>query len=356
MFLSKFRQEMMKSPILGIVALCLAMTPALSEGVSFEGKTVTMIIGTSAGGGTDVTGRMIAPFLVKYLPGTPRIIVQNVPGANGIVSMNYMANNAALDGLTIIMSATPMADPLNYRTPQAKFDPSTFKIVGGAGRGGSTIVISKNEEKNLYDKSLPPVIMGGVGGVPRSGAMGVAWGIDVLGWNAKWVIGYPGTGDLFLALERGEAGMTASAELSQVEELLATGKFKIMYQTGILAGGSMHPRSEFADIPVLATEVEGKFTSAVQQQGFDYWNALMPLDKWLALPPATPDPIVATYRAAFEQMTRDPEFVAAGRKISEDFEPQSWRDLESLIKILADTSPAALDYIRAMLSRQGLSQ
>ena len=79
---------------------------------------------------------------------------------------------------------------------------------GGIGRGGSTVVIRKDAEDRLYDKSKPPVIMGAVGGQPRSGMQTTAWGIEILGWNAKWVLGYPGTNDLVLALERGEGKST----------------------------------------------------------------------------------------------------------------------------------------------------
>jgi tripartite-type tricarboxylate transporter receptor subunit TctC len=215
-------------------------------------------------------------------------------------------------------------------------------------------VIRKDAEERLYDKSKPPVVMGAVGGVPRSGMQTTAWGIEILGWNAKWVLGYPGTNDLFVALERGEIDMTASSNLFQVQKLLDTGKVKVLTQTGILENGKFSGRSEFGDVPVFPNQVESKPRTPVQDQGYRYWFSLVLLDKWLALPPNTPKPMVAAYREAFTKMSKDPEFLEKGKKMSQDFEAQTGEDVQNLIITLGKTSPEAFDYIRAMMKRQGI--
>ncbi len=110
--------------------------------------------------------------------------------------------------------------------------------------------------------------MGAVGGVPRSGMQTTAWGIEILDWNAKWVLGYPGTNDLFVALERGEIDMTASSNLFQVVKLLETGKVKVLTQTGLLENGKFTGRSEFGDVPVFPNQVQGKVKDPVQEQGY----------------------------------------------------------------------------------------
>jgi tripartite-type tricarboxylate transporter receptor subunit TctC len=78
------------------------------------------------------------------------------------------------------------------------------------------------------------------------------------------------------------------------------------------------------------------------------------LDKWLALPPGTPEPILAAYRAAFDKMGNDAEFIERGKKMSQDFEPQAGKDVEDLLKMLGKTTPEALDYIQKMLKGQGI--
>jgi tripartite-type tricarboxylate transporter receptor subunit TctC len=321
---------------------------------SLEGKTVTMMIGPPPGGGTDTAGRMIAASLAKHLPGSPNIVVQNMPGADGMVAMNYFVQHAKPDGQMIIMATGTQGDPLVYRGPQSRYDATKLAIVGGVGRGGTIVIIRKDAEDRLYDKSKPPVVMGAVAGVPRAGMQTTAWGIDLLGWNAKWVVGYPGTNDLFVALERGEIDMTASSNLFQVQKLLDTGKVKVLTQTGVMENGKFSGRSEFGDVPVFPNQVESKPRNAVQDQGYRYWFALVLLDKWLALPPNTPKPMVAAYREAFTKMSKDPEFLEKGKKMSQDFEAQTGEDVQNLITTLGKTSPEAFDYIRAMMKRQGI--
>ena len=345
----------MKRVIVTLAAsLALCATASAQEAFTLAGKTVTMIIGPPPGGGTDTSGRMIAQYLAKYLPGSPQIVVHNMPGADGMVAMNYFAQQAKPDGTTIIMATSTQGDPLVYRTPQSRYDATKLAIVGGVGRGGSTVGIRKDAEDRLHDKSKPPVIMGAVGGVPRSGMQTTAWGIDLLGWNAKWVVGYPGTNDLFVALERGEIDMTASSNLFQVAKLLETGKVKVLTQTGSLSEGQFLPRSEFTDVPVFPNQVEGKVKDPVQEKGYRYWFSLVLLDKWLALPPNTPKPIVQAYQDAFGKMVKDAEFQERGRKMSQDFEAQSGADVAKLIRTLAETPPEAFDYIKAMMKKQGI--
>jgi tripartite-type tricarboxylate transporter receptor subunit TctC len=346
--------NMMRFAIAVLAVLAWCVTAAAQAPINFEGKTITMIIGPPPGGGTDAAGRLIAQFLGTYLPGKPTIIVQSMPGADGVVSTNYFIQHVKADGMTITMGSSTQADPVVYRGGLAKYDATTFAYIGGIGRGGSTVVIRKDAEERLYDKSKPPVIMGTVAGVPRSGMQVTAWGIDLLGWNAKWVLGYPGTNELFIALERGEIDMTASSNLFQVEKMLQTGKVKILTQTGTLFEGKFLPRSEFGDVPVFPVQVEGKIKDPVQKQGYDYWFSLVVLDKWLALPPGTPDPILQVYREAFTKMIKDQEFQERGRRMSQDFEAHSGADVANLIKTLGQTTPAALEYIRAMLKRQGI--
>jgi tripartite-type tricarboxylate transporter receptor subunit TctC len=345
----------MKRLMLGIAAALLMCGSAVAEEpVNFAGKTVTMIIGYAPGGGTDTSGRLIAQYLAKYLPGNPTIIVENRPGADGVTAMNYFYQQVKPDGLTLTQGSSTQGDPVVYKQPQVKYDPTKLEFIGGIGRGGSTVVIRKDAEDRLLDKSKPPVIMGAVGGVPRSGMQTTAWGIEILDWNAKWVLGYPGTNDLFVALERGEIDMTASSNLFQVAKLLEGGKVKMLTQTGILDNGKFSPRSEFADVPVFPNQVAGKVKDPLQDQAYKYWFALVLLDKWLALPPNTPKPIVAAYQEAFIKMGKDPEFQEKGRKMSQDFDTQSGADVAKLIETLGQTSPEAFDYIKNMMKKQGL--
>jgi hypothetical protein len=341
-----------------IIGLCLLLNGAAAfaeEPVSFKGKSITMIVASAPGGGTDTSGRLIAPLLANLLPGKPTVIVRNIPGAEGVTAMNYFVKQVAPDGLTVTMGSTTQADPLLYRRPQSQFDPTTFPIIGGAGRGGTALVIRREAEARLYDTRAAPVVMGALGGVPRSGMLATAWGVDVLGWNAKWVLGYRGSKDLMLALSREEIDLTSTANMFQLQELMANPKFKILSQSGGVQNGQHVARAEFGGAPIFNALIEGKIKDPIPQQAFDYWTSITSLDKWLALPPKTPDALVDAYREAYKAMSADPSFAELGRKISEDFEPMSYRDVEMLIAKIGSTPPEAIGYIGAMLRRQGVT-
>jgi putative tricarboxylic transport membrane protein len=327
---------------------------AQAQSISFAGKTVTMVVGYAAGGGTDASARVIASMLDKYLPGSPTVIVRNMPGADGMTAANYFVQQAAPDGFTLLMCSSTTADPLAYRRPQSHFDPTQFEIIGGVGRGASFLIANRDVEARLADKRARTVVMGTIGGVPRSGMQMTAWGIAFLDWNARWVVGYRGTNDVMLALERGEVDMTATANLFQLQKLLETGKVKLLAQAGVLKNGVTVTRPEFPEVPTLAKLLAGRIKDPLVEKAFTYWSGIAAMDKFLALPPHTPQPMLDAYRTAFAKIMQDPEFVARGKSMSEDFEPMASDEVKSLVDTLGGTPIEAIGYIGTMLRKQGL--
>jgi tripartite-type tricarboxylate transporter receptor subunit TctC len=347
-------RAMKKFGVCLLVFLLGGSAAVAEDAVSFQGKTVNMIVGFPPGGGTDAYGRLVATFLTTYLPGSPTVIVRNVPGGDGITSMNFMVQQALPDGLTLTTTANTTADPLNFRKPQSHFNPVDFGIVGGGGRGGEVLLINKEAEKRLYDKTAAPVIMGSLNGIPRSGMQMTAWGAEFLGWNVRWVLGYPGTNDLAIALERGEIDMTATGNLFVIQRLTQSGKFKILVQSGTLRTGMLIGRPDFGDAPLLTNAVEGKIKDPLALKAFEYWRDIALTDKWLALPPKTPKEIVDVYRTTYGKISQDADFLERARKISEDFVPLSAAEVESLIHKLGSLPPEATEYMQVILRKQGL--
>ena len=331
----------------------IATPQAGAQEVSFKDKRLMMLIGSETGGGTDTSGRLIAPYFNKYLPGNPNVVVQNMPGAGGIAAQNHFVNQVKPDGMTFTTGASSQVDPLLYRKSNAGYDPTKYAYVGGMGRGGNFLLVNKEAEPRLYDKSKPPLVMGS-NSAPRTGVQMALWGIEYLGWNARWVTAYRGTNEMFIALERGEIDMTATANYFQVEKALATGKFKVLAQSGSLENGKIVPRPELSDTPIFSEMMKGKITDKLGQQGFDYWLSMSAMDKWVALPPGTPKPVVDTYRAAFRKISTDPHFVSEGKKMSEDFTPMSPEDVENLVRTVGATPPEAIEYINTMMRNQGI--
>src|SRR5918997_1156382 len=85
-----------------------------NQAVTFQGKSVRMIIPTTAGGGTDISARLFARFFTKYLPGTPSIVPQNLPGGGGLRPLTHFSEQVKPAGLTFGFSSSTEADPLTY--------------------------------------------------------------------------------------------------------------------------------------------------------------------------------------------------------------------------------------------------
>ena len=237
---------------------------------------------------------------------------------------------------------------------RSHYDPTKFEFVGGVGRGGTVLMIQSAAKARLHDKNAKPVIMGALGGVPRSGMLMTMWGIEYLGWNVKWVLGYRGTNDLIIALERGEAEMTSTANMFEIEKLKATGKFEALTQSGILSNGKIGGRPEFGNAPIFSEMMAGKIKDPLEAEAFDFWKAQASIDKWLALPPGTPKNIVAVYRHAYDELSADPQFVESGKKASDDFVPMAHEDIEQLVKTLDETPVKATEFTNVLLRKQGV--
>lgn len=327
---------------------------AMAQNVDFSGKQIVNIIGNAPGGGTDAVGRLVGEYLVRNLPGRPTMIVRNMPGAGGITSLNFFATQVKPDGLTITTGASTQSDPSHWRAKSSQYDPRKFRMIGGIIRGSTVLMLKKEAQERLLDKSKPPVVVGAIDGT-RSGIIMSMWGGKYLGWNIKWVVGYGGTSQLMLALQRGEIDLTSTANSFLIRELQQKGTHVILAQSGIPTDGKVVSRAEFQNVPIFPNEIKPKLKTDLEKRAFGYWEGINTTDKWMALPPGTPDNIVKAYETAFQKAVKDPEFLKRGRAaISEDIAALPAADQDQLVRQLAETTDEAFAFIDAIKKEQGL--
>ena len=339
---------------LAFLSVILSGRPANAEDtVSFEGKTLTMIIGYATGGGTDLFGRILSPYLTDNLPGKPAIVIRNVPGADGVIALNSFVKQAAPDGLTFTVGSGTQVDPFTYRIANAQYDLTQFAHVGGAGRTGTVMMIDRTALPRLLDKSKPPVVMGALSAV-RSGMMMTLWGGEYLGWNVRWVTGYKGATELMLALSRHEIDMTSAALMDQVDGVMGAGDFAVISQSGMLQRNQLVPRPEFPTVPVIAHQIEPLITDPIAMKAFAHWKTIMLVGQWVALPPSTPQPIVDAYKRAFHAAFQDAKFVEQSRKVDPGMTEMSADEMLSIVSVLGQTPPEALTYLGSIARKQGL--
>ena len=158
--------------------------------VSFKGKTIEVGIGSSPGGGTDRTGRLIARHIGEYLPGNPTVVVKNFGSGGGkIRAANFLTLEAPADGTFVLQGDNSPVQPETVRRKVARYDPRDWKLVGSINRGGRLVFVRKDAHARLLDPKADPVIVGATTG-------GRGWQIilttakEHLGWNLRWVPGY----------------------------------------------------------------------------------------------------------------------------------------------------------------------
>ncbi|MGH7830778.1 MAG: Bug family tripartite tricarboxylate transporter substrate binding protein, partial [Candidatus Binatia bacterium] len=169
---------------------------------NYEGKTIRFIISSNPGGGTDTAGRLVARFLPKYLPGNPKVIVQNMGGGGSTIANNYFASEVKPDGLTLLQSSSSTIENFARGGPTIKYDATKFMLVGGIARSGSVLLVRKDTRSNITNREAKPVVVGDTDGI-RSWIPMTVWGAEYLGWNLRWIYGYPGGRELYLGLRQG---------------------------------------------------------------------------------------------------------------------------------------------------------
>lgn len=337
-----------------LLALSFAWhSSAIAADVTFT-KQIQFVLGTAAGGGTDLEARLIGRYVGKYLPGHPQIVYRNIPGGNGVKAITYFVRQVKPDGYTVLYASNSRINPLNVRKSEPAFDPARFAMIGGSAADGTVVMARKEAIPRITDPRERPVVMGSVDG-GKSGIQMMVWGAEFLNWNLRWVVGYAGTTATMLALRSGEIEMASTGSLFQIKPLLETGEFVAFAQLGDRdADGTIHPRPPFDDVPLFPAMIDGKLTGK-DQAAFRAWMNALQVNKWVGLPPGTPEPVVAAWRAAYQKAAKDPEFVAEVQKqIDTDWQPLAGETIQAIVTELSQTPDEVLQLMVDYRKKHGL--
>jgi len=171
----------------------------------YQGKTLTLIVGYAPGGGVDTTARVVARHLVRFIPGGPSLVVQNMEGAAGVVAANYLDRRVAADGLTLGMPGRSWFMEGLLKAPGITFDPAKFTYIGSPGAVSSSVYARTSTGIKSFQelKSSPQTLIFGALGSATPTAM-VPMMLAASGVPIKVVLGYVSTARVLLALEQGE--------------------------------------------------------------------------------------------------------------------------------------------------------
>jgi tripartite-type tricarboxylate transporter receptor subunit TctC len=327
---------------------------AQAEKPFYQGKTITLMTSGSPGGGTDLTARLIATILPKYLPGKPRIVLRNKPGGGGSVGLNPFYVRIKPDGLTLMVTGSGSIGLQFMKAKVVRYDLNKMRYIGNASHGGDLIVISKEGMKRLKDPQAEPVVCGSKGGTEEWAILSM-FGREFLGWNLRWILGFKGAGALELAFRQGEIDMFGDS--SMIKRLEADGKGIGLAQNGTLKNGKFIRRADFSHVPTLEELVQkaGKKPTNVAWKAYVASVAPLSVYKLFIAPPGTPDPIVNTLVAAYKKASKDPKFVSTWKKlVSPVLEVRTGKETGDILASILDVEPAVVAYAEDMKHRFGI--
>jgi tripartite-type tricarboxylate transporter receptor subunit TctC len=336
--------------ILVLEQCCAASGEAAEARPFYEGKTVTMIISTSPGGATDVAGRLAARHLGKYIPGHPNIIAQNMPGAGGIVSANYLANIAKPDGLTIL--AVNRANYLEQMVgrPEVKLDFRKLNWLGSFNRAPMMIACRKDSPHTTIDamrkaKSPPRFGEGGTGSISYVFSNLVA---EVLDFKVKHVTGYGSAREIDLGLERGEADCRATSDIALVRSPWP-GWVQQGYIVFVIQQGPKKSRVLPETVPTIHELAPASAKTTLDLM--DIMVAYTEFDRPFATSPSVPRERLQLLRDGFEKMLTDTGFQQEAKKLV-DWDGASYfsgADLQKKIEKTVSQPPDVIKRIKDIL-------
>jgi tripartite-type tricarboxylate transporter receptor subunit TctC len=312
----------------------------------YAGKRIVFIVGYAAGSGYDVNARFIARNISKFIPGNPKVLVQNMPGAGTLNATNHVANLAEKDGTVVGFIARGMAlEPL-FGGKGVRFDPLKLNWIGSTSREVSVIAVRGDAGVNrIEDVRNKQVIVAG----PAPGTDGVTYPNvlnNLIGTKFKVITGYRSGKAMALAVKRGEvqgrgSWSWASFRKEAMDDLKA-GKLKVLLQMGVANS------PDLPNVPLVLdyakTGEHRRILDIVLAGQAMAWPSFMAAD--------VPKERVAIFRKAYLDMLADKAVRAEGDRMGIDVDPVPGEEITALLKRVYASPKALVDKVKTMAGRQ----
>ncbi|HWG04896.1 MAG TPA: tripartite tricarboxylate transporter substrate-binding protein [Beijerinckiaceae bacterium] len=287
----------------------------------YAGKQVRFVIASGAGGGFDVFGRLLARHLGDHIPGHPSVVIENMPGASGVVATNWLYNQAARDGTVLGATYNALLTEPLLGDSATRYDPTKFNWIGSIDTSYITCAVwHESPIETIQDAMRQEVKVSTTGFAGNSAKLPLMLN-KLIGTKFKVIAGYSTTG-MRLALERGEAdgicGFSYATFESANPEWVRDNKIRFILQTG------PKKTKELPDVPLLRDLVKDpKQKAALKVTELDQ-EAGRPV----MFPPGVPEDRVKAMRTAFDETMKDPGFLADARTLQIDPDPMSGEDVQ----------------------------
>jgi tripartite-type tricarboxylate transporter receptor subunit TctC len=319
--------------VLGLAA------PAQAQPVEdfYRSRTITILVGFTAGGGYDLYARVLGRHMGRHVPGNPAIVVQNMPGAGSLKATQFIYSVAPKDGTVLAtVSRGMMTEPL---LNDAKFDATRLTWLGSIVSETSLCATWQTSAvKTWSDMFGRDFTLGGsaTGADPDTFALILR---NVFGAKVKLVTGYPGGNDINLAMERGEVDGRCGWSWSSIksQKWLRDGKINPLVQFG------MEKHADLPDVPLALDRA----ANDEQRQVVRLLTAGQFVGRPFFAPPDIPSDRKGALRKAFDATMQDPQFLAEAAKLDLEISPLA---APAIDEFLADLYRTPQDVVRKAVS------
>ena len=344
--------KLLRLPIAALVLTCAPLAASADAIEDFyKGRTVTWVLSAGEGGGYSSYARVFGQALERAIPGNPKVVIQNMPGAGGIRASMHLYQIAPKDGSVIglVHSSVPFA-PL-YGIKGANFDPRKFHWIGSMAVETAMCVSWRasgvTEAKDLFEERK--YIVGGTGAGSQMETLPALLN-KLIGTKIRIVSGYKGGNDVYLAMERGEVTGRCGGLFSSISSTRPEWFNKNLVAVPIMI--SLQRSSRFPDVPTAIEFVKDEKTKKVLEL------ALAPqrMDRPLLAPPGVPDDKVAALRAAFHKAMKDEAFVSEAARQKLEIEEVNGNEVARIIDEAYASAPEIVQAAKEAMNLSGSLQ
>jgi tripartite-type tricarboxylate transporter receptor subunit TctC len=323
-----------------VIAGAASEAPAQTPEQFYKGKSLDFVIGYPPGGSNDTFGRLVARHLGKYIPGKPNIIPKNTPGAGSFLAVNQIFNVAPKDGSVIGIGAPTLALDEKLGTQGVRFKTAEMSWIGRVDSLINVVFMWKTSPvKTFADATKIGSTLSGTGAGSTVSIYPTVMN-NVFGTKFKLVMGYKGSNEAMLAVERGEVeGHSTSWTALKVAhpDWIRDGSVSVLVQFAL----NRHP--ELPDIPTavdLARNDEERAILRAIMNAAEVGTAFFTT-------PGVPADRLAALRRAFDAAMTDPELLSEAQKMRVAVSPMTGEDLQKLVAEVSNLSPELLEKVRA---------
>lgn len=333
-----------RGTLFALAALGLLSGPARAEDVAdfYRDKTMTMLVGTTAGNDYDNRARLLARYMGKYMPGHPNIVARNMPGGGGIVAANWLAQVAPRDGTVLYMIMQPLSVNQALGIRKIQYDVRAFNWIGNTSDTPNVINSWEGSGvRTIEDARRKELLVGGTVGTNSAIYPHVL--NQLAGTRFKLVTGYPGGNQINLAMERGEVQGRGSNSWTSWKstrpQWLAEKKIHILVQVALKRA------DDLPDVPLMLELAKNDFDRKV----LTFLSADTAIARAVVTTADVPADRLAALRKAFMEALRDKALLAEAERAKMDISPMSGEEAAKIAASLIDTDPAVIARARELV-------